>query len=230
LVEPISYPTSIDLTATAVGAVQGGLFADQLDDAKRIDITGLATIGLVTGLGGGALRDVMLNEPLAALKTSYILVAIAAVIFAVVLKRLVVRLSTLIEVLDAATLALFMVAGTVQAIDQDVAAVPAVLVGVVAGTGGSVLRDLLLRQPVSLLQVGSLYGVAAIAGATTLVALDAAGVEQAVAATVAGGVTIGLRLLAFKFGWRTPSAQSLRLGFEPSHSQATPSAGGADDR
>lgn len=214
LLEPITYPTSVDLIATAVGALQGGLFAVQTDDAERIDVTGLATIGIITGLGGGALRDVMLNQLLAALNTSYMVVAVSAVVVAVILKSVVNRLSTLVELLDAVTLALFMLVGTAKAIDLDVDPVPAVFVGVVAGTGGSVLRDLLLRQPISLLQVGSLYGVAAIAGATTLVALTGADVDQAVAAPVAAGVTIALRLLAFKFGWRTPSAQRLRQPFE----------------
>lgn len=75
MLEPITYPTSVDLIATAVGALQGGLFAQRTEDAEQIDVTGLATVGIVTGLGGGALREVMLNQPLATLNTSYMVVA-----------------------------------------------------------------------------------------------------------------------------------------------------------
>jgi len=71
------------------------------------------------------------------------------------------------------------------------------------------LRDLLLNLPIAIMQVGSLYAVAAIAGASTLVVLDAAGVDVFVAGLICVLVTFGVRVLAVAFHWTLPEQRTL---------------------
>ena len=76
--------------------------------------------------------------------------------------------------------------------------------------GGSILRDLLLSVPIALMQVGSLYAVAALVGATSLVVLAALGVPAIVAAVVCVALTFVVRVLAVLFHWTLPEQRPLR--------------------
>ena len=87
--------------------------------------------------------------------------------------------------------------------------VPAVFVGALSAVGGSVLRDLLLNLPIAIMQVGSLYAIAALAGTTSLVVLVAFGVNVTVAASAGVGITFGVRILAVLFNWSLPEQRRL---------------------
>jgi uncharacterized membrane protein YeiH len=80
---------------------------------------------------------------------------------------------------------------------------------VLSAVGGSILRDLLLTMPIALMHVGSLYAIAAVAGAGTLVGLVALGVPVFVAAIVCVGVTFGVRVLAVLFNWSLPEQRRI---------------------
>ena len=102
--------------------------------------------------------------------------------------------------------------GTTKALALGLPEVPAVFVGAVAAVGGSILRDLLLNLPIAIMQVGSLYAIAAIVGASTLVVLDALGVDALVAGIVCVVVTFGVRVLALAFRWSLPEQRHLPTG------------------
>jgi uncharacterized membrane protein YeiH len=116
-----------------------------------------------------------------------------------------------ITVLDALTIGLFGAIGTTKALSLDLPPVPAIFVGVLSAVGGSVLRDLLLTIPIAIMQVGSLYAIAAFAGAATLVILSVLGVDVLVAAVVCVVVTFGVRVLAVLFKWSLPEQRPLQL-------------------
>jgi uncharacterized membrane protein YeiH len=93
----------------------------------------------------------------------------------------------------------------------------ALVVGVIAAIGGGMLRDVILNLPISFLQVGSLYAVAAGAGAGTLILLAAAGTPTLYAGLVCVGVTTFVRLAAVLFGWTFPEQRAVRPRRQPEH-------------
>ncbi|MEO7122122.1 MAG: TRIC cation channel family protein, partial [Lacisediminihabitans sp.] len=188
---------------------QGAMFAAQFRD-RRLDLLGIAIIGVATGFGGGILRDLLLNVLPAALQSNwYLPVATAAALTGMLLARLFSRLSHAITALDALTIGLFAAIGTTKALAIGVPQVPAVFVGVIAAVGGSILRDMLLNLPIALMHVGSLYAIASIAGSTSLVVLVALGVNVFIAAIVCTVVTFGVRELAVLLNWSLPEQRTL---------------------
>lgn len=208
----VSIPLWANLLAVGIGSLQGAIFAAQFRD-RRLDLLGVAIIGIATGFGGGLLRDLLLNEvPLALLSNWYLPVAVASALIGMLLERLFSRIQPLITALDALTIGLFGAIGTASALVAGLPAIPAVFVGAVSAVGGSILRDLLLSVPIALMQVGSLYAVAALLGAISLVVYVALGSPAIVAAVAAVAVTFVVRVLAVLFDWTLPEQRSLRRG------------------
>ena len=206
---PLIIPLWADLLAIAVGGVQGAMFAAQFRD-RRLDLLGVALIGVAAGTGGGLFRDVLLNQVPVTLRSNwYILVAVGAALLGMLLERLFQRLGQVITALDALTIGLFCAIGTTKSLTLGLPAIPSIFVGVLSAVGGSILRDLLLNLPIALMHVGSLYAIAAVAGAGTLVILVALGVPVFIAAVVCVGVTFGVRVLAVLFKWSLPEQRRL---------------------
>ena len=206
---PFEIPLWADLAAVGIGALQGAMFAGRLKE-RRIDLLGVALIGIIVGLGGGLLRDILLNELPAAMQSNwYLPVATAAALLGMALQQVFTRLNPLIIALDAVTIGLFGAIGTSKALSFGVPEIPAVFVGVVAAVGGSILRDVSLNLPIALMHVGSLYAVAAAAGTVLLVMLALAGVSIPIAATVCVVVTTAIRLGSVRFGWSLPEQRPI---------------------
>jgi uncharacterized membrane protein YeiH len=204
-----TIPLALDLTAVAIGAIQGAMFAARLTE-RRIDLLGVALIGVIVGLGGGILRDLLLNQRPAAISDNwYLPVATAAALLGMLLLRVFTRLNGLIIALDAVTIGLFGAIGTSKALAYGVPVVPAVFVGVISAVGGSILRDVALNLPIALMHVGSLYAIAATAGAVLLVVLAAAGVNVLVAGSACVVVTTLTRLGSVRYGWSLPEQRAL---------------------
>ncbi len=202
-------PLWADLLAVGIGAMQGALFAAQFRD-RRLDLLGVAIIGIATGFGGGILRDVLLSEIPAAFSSNwYVIVATVAALIGMLLERLISRLGVLVNVLDALTIGLFAAIGTTKALAAGLPEVPAVFLGALSAVGGSILRDLLLNRPIALMHVGSLYAIAAVVGSTSLVLLLAAGVPVFIAALICVAITFGVRVLAVVFNWSLPEQKAI---------------------
>lgn len=205
-----TIPLWVDLVAVAVGGVQGALYAAQFHD-RRMDLLGVAIVGVAVGLGGGVLRDLLVDAPLAAFSSDlYLPVATVAALVGMLLERVLARVQSLVTVLDALTIGLFCALGTTKAIDAGLPAVPAVFVGVLAAVGGSILRDVLLNLPIALMHVGSLYAVAAGLGSAVLVVLLRVDASAPISAVVCVAVTFGVRVLAVLFHWSLPEQRPLR--------------------
>ena len=205
----IVIPLWADLLAVGIGSVQGALFAAQFRD-RRLDLLGVAIIGIATGFGGGILRDVLLAQVPAALTSNwYLIVATGAALVGMLLERIISRLGPLVTVLDALTIGLFGAIGTTKALSAGLPEVPAVFVGVLSAVGGSILRDLLLNRPIALMHVGSLYAVAAVVGCTSLTTMLALGVEVFIAASICVALTFGVRVLAVAFNWSLPEQRAI---------------------
>jgi uncharacterized membrane protein YeiH len=202
-------PLWADLLAIGIGGMQGAMFAAQFRD-RRLDILGIAIIGIASGFGGGLVRDLLLNQvPVALQQNWYLLVAVGAALVGMLLERIFSRLGKVITVLDALTIGIYCAIGTTKAISLGLPEVPAIFVGVIAAVGGSILRDMLLNLPIALMHVGSLYAVAAVLGATSLVGLLSLGVPVFVAAAICVAVTFGVRVLAVLFNWSLPEQRRI---------------------
>jgi uncharacterized membrane protein YeiH len=205
-----TIPIWADLLAIGIGSLQGALFAAQFRD-RKLDLLGVAIIGIATGFGGGIIRDLLLSEVPAALQGNwYLPVAVGSALVGMLLERLFQRLRQLITVLDALTIGLFGAIGTTKALALGLPEIPAIFVGVISAVGGSILRDLLLNVPIALMSVGSLYAVAALVGTTSLVSLVALGVDITLAAVICVALTFVVRVLAVLFEWTLPEQVALR--------------------
>lgn len=204
-----AVPLWVDLLAVGIGSLQGAMFASEYKD-RRLDLLGIAIIGIATGLGGGVLRDVLLGEvPRAMSSNWYLLVAVAAAIVGMALQRVFTRLAGVINVLDALTIGLLGAIGSTKALSLGLPEIPAVFVGVIAAVGGSVLRDLLMNLTIAMMHVGSLYAVAAAGGTVVLVVAVTLGAPVAVSAIAGTSITLVIRMLAVRFGWTLPEQRAL---------------------
>jgi uncharacterized membrane protein YeiH len=114
-----------------------------------------------------------------------------------------------INVFDALTMGIFGAIGTTKALAFGIPVVPALVIGVISAVGGSILRDVMLALPIQLMQVGSLYAVAAATGSATVIGLITAGVDVTVASIVGVAVTTTIRMLSVIFGWRLPAQREV---------------------
>lgn len=211
MTEPLFViPLWADLTAVALGGVQGALFASGFRGQRRLDLLGVAIIGILFGMGGGLIRDLLLGVAPTTLQSDwYLLTAMAASLIGMLLAGLFQRLNRVIVSLDALVIGLFGAFGTSKALALGLPVVPAVFVGVCAAVGGGVLRDVIMGLPVAIMHVGSLYAVAAAAGCVVLATLDAVGVNLVAAAIVGIAVTTIIRILAVIFDVSLPEQRML---------------------
>lgn len=211
MTEPLFViPLWADLVAVGLGGVQGALFASGFLGQRRLDLLGVAIIGIVMGMGGGLIRDLLLNTTPVTLQSNwYLLTATGAALVGMLLANVFRRLNAVIVGLDALVIGLFGAFGTSKALVLGLPFVPAVFVGVCAAVGGGILRDVIMGLPVAIMHVGSLYAVAAAVGCVALAALTAFGVPIAAAAVTCVVVTTVIRVLAVIFDISLPEQRAL---------------------
>jgi uncharacterized membrane protein YeiH len=192
----------LDLVGTFAFALNGALTALR---ATRLDIVGVVTLGMITALGGGTIRDVFLDSlpPATFLDWRYLAVAAIGGLIAFFAGGRLERINGTINVADAAGLSLFAVTGALKAIDLGFGPAQAVIVGTITGVGGGTLRDVLIRQVPSVLSSG-LYAVPALVGATAVVIADALDVRGPVAAAGAAALCFAIRMLGVHFDVNAP--------------------------
>ncbi|KZE90953.1 hypothetical protein AVP41_00481 [Microbacterium sp. TNHR37B] len=203
-------PLWADLLAVGLGGVQGALFASGFVGQRRLDLLGVTIIGIVMGMGGGLIRDLLLNVELATMQSNwYLITAGAASLIGMLLANVFQRLNGVIVALDALVIGLFGAFGTAKALAIGLPAVPAVFVGVCAAVGGGILRDVFMGLPVAIMHVGSLYAVAAGVGCAVLAATHGLGAPLVAAAITCVVVTTVIRLLAVLFDISLPEQRAL---------------------
>lgn len=209
--EPIFViPLWADLIAVGLGGIQGALFASGFRGQRRLDLLGVAIIGIVVGMGGGLIRDLLLNVTPTTLQSNwYLLTATGAALVGMLLAGLFQRLNGVIVGLDALVMGLFGAFGTSKALVLGLPLVPAVFVGVCAAVGGGILRDMIMGLPVAIMHVGSLYAVAAGVGCLVLAVAHGLGLDVVVAAVIGIAVTTVIRLLAVIFDISLPEQRAL---------------------
>jgi uncharacterized membrane protein YeiH len=192
----------LDLAGTFVFALDGGLTALR---ATRLDIVGVVTLAMITALGGGILRDLVIGAvpPATFDDWRYLAVATAGGLVAFVLAGLPDRLNLPINLLDAAGLSLFAVTGASKALDFGLGPGQAIILGAVTAVGGGTVRDVLIGRIPAVLHSG-LYAIPALIGAAITVAASRLDLYGLVAALVAATVCFLVRLLGIVFGLDAP--------------------------
>lgn len=209
--EPLfTIPLWADLLGVGLGGVQGAMFASGFQGQRRLDWLGVTIIGIMIGMGGGIIRDILIGVPPATLQSNwYLLTAGGAALFGMLLAGVFNRLNTVIVVLDAVVIGMFGAFGTSKALAVGIPPVPAVFIGVCAAVGGSVLRDVLMGLPVAIMHVGSLYAVAAGVGCTFIVIAHELGMNITLAAVLGIAVTAIIRVLAVSFDVSLPEQRRI---------------------
>jgi uncharacterized membrane protein YeiH len=206
----------LDLTGVFANAVLGGVIAR----SARLDPVGFAVLAIVSGLGGGIIRDVLLQHgpPIALTDYTYILTALGGAVLAFLVPiegRLWNRVWPLI---DALALGCWAAAGAQKTLAFGLGWLPAVLLGTVTAVGGGFVRDVVLRRVPGILGGNTLYATCALAASGVMVGLYRTGHPTAgsVAATLVGA---GLCLLARWQHWVLPQGdewsalRALRSGY-----------------
>lgn len=192
----------LDLIGVSVFGLAGGLTAV----TRKLDVFGTAVLAMVTGLGGGVIRDVIIGHtpPAGFADWRYLACAAGAGLVAFVAHPALDRLVGPIQVFDAFGLGLFTVTGTITALAAGLSPVPAAALGVITGVGGGVLRDVLTRE-IPVVLHSELYAVPSLAGAAIIVVVghDHRGVPTT-AAVGAALFVAAFRLVAVWRDWNAP--------------------------
>jgi uncharacterized membrane protein YeiH len=199
--EPWGWQTLMFQFGTAVFAVTGVLAAAR----QNMDVMSFIIIGVVTAIGGGTIRDMVLDAPVFWLVDPlYLQVAAAAALVAFFFEKLFRSTWLAFLYLDAIATAFFTVLAADKALRLGFGPSVAVVMGVITGIGGGLIRDVLTGHP-TLLMRRELYMTPILVGGALFVALRGAGPVPAQFAVVAGIVVIGsLRAGAIRFGWAFP--------------------------
>ncbi len=197
----------LDLAGIFVFALSGALMGVR----KRLDVVGMGVLAGMTALGGGVVRDLILNvRPIAFQSLGYVLVPVVATVIVFFWQPHVARVMPAILVLDAAGLGLFCAVGTEKALEYGLNPLHAALLGVVTAVGGGMLRDVLAGEIPTLLYDRQLYAVPAMLGSAGMAGLYAGlGLHGWPATLAAAVLAFVLRIAAMRRNWRAPLARGL---------------------
>ena len=193
-----------DLIGIVVFAFTGVLAAGH----KQMDLFGAVVLACVTATGGGTIRDMILNIPVFWLHDSYYLwLAAGTGILSFYLIRYLQVPMRLLMIADAMGLAVFVVIGTQKVLELGHSPAIAMVMGVMTGTFGGLIRDILAGD-IPLLLRREIYATAALSGSAVLVILDASGtLPGELVAAIAILVTLTIRLAALKWNLSAPVAR-----------------------
>ncbi len=194
----------LEIIGTMVFAINGTLTAAD----KKLDPFGAAVIAFVTALGGGTLRDVLLDlRPIWVQQERFLLVVILSVVVAILFRRRINKFRRTMFLFDTAGIALFTILGMEKALRIGISPFIALVMGVVSAVFGGVVRDILCNE-IPLIFRREIYATACLAGGSAYLLLRLAPVPVGVPMGVAIGIIFLIRLLAVRRGWAFPTLSS----------------------
>ncbi len=195
---------AVDIAGTLVFALEGAMAAVN----GNLDLIGIMTLAFCTALGGGIVRDVLLGAlPPASLRDwRYPTIVLTVAVLVFFLHRSVREIPVMaIQILDAAGLAIFAIAGTQKAMLYKMNPLVAVLLGTVTGVGGGTIRDVLLNQVPTVLRF-EIYASAALLGSACMLAATKIRFSARWAAGLGAFVCFVLRVVSLWEHWNLPRA------------------------
>lgn len=199
-----SVLTFMDFVAVAVFAVTGALVASR----KEMDVVGFVWLGIVTGVGGGTVRDLLLGVPVFWMREPlYVVASVLVSVIVYFTAHLAHSRYRVLLWLDAVGLAMVTIAGTAKGLDAGAGPVNAIVMGVITAALGGIIRDTLGHEP-SIILKKEIYVTASLAGAVAYVAAIGIGADRGISAAVGFAVALGVRGAAMMFGWSLPTYRS----------------------
>lgn len=194
--------TVLDFVGVAVFAITGALSAKQV----KLDLFGVLVVALITANGGGTLRDLLLGRTPVfwILDQRYILVSVLAATIAFYTMQRREPSRRLLQVLDALGLAVFSIIGVTITLEKGLSPLVAIMMGVITGTFGGLIRDLLFLQIPLILQ-REIYATAALLGGSTYALLTLLAWPASTATGLSICVTLLVRLLSLRRNWSLPT-------------------------
>ena len=191
----------LDLIGTAAFAASGALAGIR----RGMDLFGVLVLGMVTAIGGGTLRDLLLGDtpPFCLKDENYLWLSLIVSLLVFTGHRHLKRVSNPLLYFDAIGLGTFVVIGTGKALQFNLGPLGAVLMGVMTATAGGVIRDVLSNRVPLILQ-REIYASACLIGAGLMVALQHTALSQNLIIVLAATTVIILRLLAIFNNWALP--------------------------
>ena len=192
---------ALDFVGTFAFALSGALVATR----RQLDLFGVLVLSFAAATAGGMIRDVLLGAtpPVAIVDWRYLAVSSAAGLLTFFRHADVERMRNPVQVFDAVGLALFAVLGADKALAAGLGPVGAVMLGMLTGVGGGIVRDVLVAEVPHVLQ-RELYAVAALLGATVVVVGHARGLPAAPVAVAGAVLCFVVRWFAIRRGWHLP--------------------------
>ncbi len=191
----------LDYAATLVFALTGALVASR----AQLDIVGFAFLAGVTGLGGGTLRDVLLDRtPVWIADPTYLAVVTLAAVLVFFTAHLIESRLKAIHWLDALALGVAVAAGAGVAQGMGQPAAVVLVMGIATGCAGGLARDVVANEVPLVLKQGELYVTCALVGSLATVITSTLGASSLLTATLTVAVTFALRAGSLALGWRLP--------------------------
>ena len=191
----MNFISLIDYTGTFAFAISG----IRLASAKRFDWFGAYVVGLVTAIGGGTTRDLLLNvTPFWMLQPSYLIVTALALISVILFGKYLIRLNNTFFIFDAVGLGLFVVVGIEQTLDAGFPFWVAIVMGMITGSVGGIIRDILINE-VPLIFRKDIYALACVIGGLVFFGCDMMNVSPTITQLLSAISVILTRVLAVKY-------------------------------
>lgn len=188
-----------------LGVLANGLLGGAVARRFNLDPVGFAVLAIISALGGGAIRDVLLDlTPIALTDLAYLTVALVAAGISFMVPLEGRRWRQIFPWVDAIALGTWAVVGTQKALMYDIHWLPAILLGVLTACGGGAVRDVMLGRVPAILKQSELYATAAFVAGAVFAALEPV-VAGPLLSLVAAGVGGGICILARKRGWMLPT-------------------------
>ena len=188
-----------------LGTIAFAISGIRLAAAKRFDWFGAYVVGLVTAIGGGTLRDLLLGIPVFWMQSGmYLSVTFLSLVTVIVFLQALVKGMRTIFIFDAIGLALFVVVGIEKSFQAGFPAWVAIAMGMITGSFGGVIRDILINEE-PLFFRKDIYATACIAGGLVYwLVMNIPGVPTVISQISCAIVVVGLRVAAVHFGWSLP--------------------------
>ena len=198
----------VDLAGVLANAILGGVAAR----TARLDIVGFVVLAIMSGLGGGMIRDTLLQQgsPAALLDPAYLIFAILGGVIAFFVTFNGRWTRRVLLLLDALAVGCWAAVGVQKALDAGLGWLPAILLGMITAVGGGMVRDIMLLKVPTIFGGNTLYATSALLASTEMVILSQLGFGA-----IGTGVAIlsgaALSLLAKRYGWILPTGYALRI-------------------
>jgi uncharacterized membrane protein YeiH len=199
----MSFIYAVDIAGTFVFTISGALAAS--DKKHHHDIFSVFFTGFITAIGGGTIRDVTLGAyPVAWIDDmNYLMAVFAGVLFTLLFRRYIIRISRTLSIFDTIGMAIYVVLGVQKSISYEVNLLAAVVLGMVSGIFGGVIRDTLLNE-IPLIFRKEMYATPCLLGASLFVILYIFEIDSNINFISCVSFIVLFRYLAVRYKWSLP--------------------------